>query len=63
MLGLKQDFLHGPYIFMRFLKIHLAVADVFLLGWLVAVTLFTIIFYRRWKDPAARPMAQVGILC
>ena len=63
MLGLKQDYLHAPYFFLRFLTMHLAVADAFFLGWLVTVTLFTIIFCRRWKDPAARPMAVVGILC
>jgi hypothetical protein len=62
MLGLKQDFLHGPYIFMRFLKIHLAISDVFFLGWLVAVTLFTIVFYRLWKDPAAWFMVVAGII-
>jgi len=62
MMGLKQDFSHASYIFLRFLKVHLAIADVFFLGWLVTVSLFTIIFYRRWEDPAARPMTLVGIL-
>jgi hypothetical protein len=32
-------------------------------GWLVALTLFTIVFCRRWKDPASRFMAVVGIIC
>jgi len=63
MLGLKQDFSHSPYVFMRFIKIHLAIADAFFLGWLVTLTLFTIIFCRRWKDPVSVLMAFVGIIC
>jgi hypothetical protein len=60
--GLKQDFSHGPYVFLPYLKIHLAIANVFFLGWLMTVTLFTVVFYRRWTDPASRLMALVGIL-
>jgi hypothetical protein len=63
MMGLKQDFLRAPYVFLRFLRMHLAVADIFFLAWLVTVTLFTVVFCRRWKDPASRPMALVGIIC
>jgi hypothetical membrane protein len=60
--GLKQDFFRGPYTFLPFLKMHLVIADLFFLGWLVTVTLFTIIFYRRWNDPASRLIVLVGIL-
>jgi len=63
MLGLKQDFLHAPYFFLRFLKMHLVAADAFALGWLVTVTLFTIVFCRCWKNPASRLMALAGITC
>lgn len=62
MMGLKQDFSHAPYIFLRFLKVHLAISDVFFLGWLVTVTLFTVVFYRRWEDPAARFMVVTGMI-
>ena len=61
LLGLRQDVFGGPYIFLRFLEIHLAVADVFFLGWLATVTLFTISFCRRWGDYSTRPVAVVGI--
>jgi hypothetical protein len=59
--GLQQDFSHAPYHFLRFLKMHMIIADVFFLGWLVTVTLFTIVFGRRWKDPASWPVVLVGI--
>ena len=62
MLGLKQDFSHAPYFFLRFLKVHLAISDVFFLGWLVTVTLFTVVFYSRWEDPAARFMVVMGMI-
>ncbi len=62
MFGLKQDFSHGTYVFLPFLKVHLIIADLFFLGWLVTVTLFTVVFYRRWNDPASRVMAMVGII-
>ena len=62
MLGLKQDFLHSSYVFMSFLKIHLAVADVFFLGWFLTVTLFTINFCRRWSDSVSRLMAFAGFI-
>ena len=62
LMGLRQDVFGGPYIFLRFLQLHLAVADVFFLGWLATVTLFTISFCRRWEDSFARPVAVVGIL-
>jgi hypothetical protein len=61
--GLRQDIFYSSYIFMRFYRIHMALAGVCYLGWLVAMTLFAIQFFRRWKDPATRVMAIAGILC
>jgi hypothetical protein len=62
-LGLRQDLRHAPYIFMPFYRLHMALAGACYLGWLVAMALFAILFCRRWKDPASRPMALVGIAC
>jgi hypothetical protein len=61
--GLNQDFSQTPYIFLRFLIIHVMFAAMFWDGCLVALTLFTIAFCRRWKDSASRFMALVGIIC
>jgi hypothetical protein len=61
--GLRQDILRSPYLFIPFLRIHLALAGAFFWGWVVAVLLFTIIFSRRWKDSASRAMAIGGIIC
>jgi hypothetical protein len=60
--GLKQDLLHAPYFFRPFYRIHMTLAGAFGLGWLVSMTLFAIIFCRRWKDPASRLMAVIGII-
>jgi hypothetical protein len=60
-LGLRQDVLHTPYLFQPYLQIHLACADVFFLGWLVAVALFTIVFCRQWNEPLSRAQALIGI--
>jgi hypothetical protein len=61
--GLNQDFFQTPYIFRRFLIIHSVFAGIFFSAWLAALTLFTIVFCRRWKDLASRFMAVVGIIC
>jgi hypothetical protein len=61
-LGLRQDFLHSPYVFLRFFKIHMAIAGVFFLGWLATVTMLTIAFCGHWKDPLSRLMAIVGMV-
>jgi hypothetical membrane protein len=61
--GLNQDFSRTPYIFLRFLIIHSVFAAMLWDGCLVALTLFTIVFCRRWKDPASRFMVLVGTIC
>jgi hypothetical protein len=59
--GLNQDVRRTPYVFVEFLRIHMTLANVFFLGCAVTVTLFTVAFCRRWKYPASRMMALVGI--
>lgn len=61
--GLKQDFSHAPYVFIRFLTLHDYISGAFFLGWLITVTLFTIIFSCRWRDSVSRLMALAGSVC
>jgi hypothetical membrane protein len=61
--GLRQDIFRAPYVLTPFYRVHMAFATVFFLGWVVAVTLFAIVFSRHWQDPASRAMAIGGFLC
>jgi len=61
--GLRQDILRTPYLLTHFYRVHMAFATVFFLGWVIAVTLFAIVFSRRWQDPASRAMAIGGFVC
>lgn len=60
--GLQQDFSKAPYIFTEFFRVHIEIAGVFFLGWLISVTLFTILFCLRWKERVSRLMAIAGLI-
>jgi hypothetical protein len=61
--GLRQDILRTPYGLTHFYRVHMAFATAFFLGWVIAVTLFAIVFSRRWQEPASRAMAIAGFVC